>query len=285
MNADRLPSPTPTPTPTPSPSPSPSPLRLPLPLPCAGVPAAFLDFAASLTPAERDALKFRLSVAAARELERDFELSADPARRARFFQLLRCMLAIQPFARRVPPHGLAYRGRPDFMSDALVQGLRDEAVRWRPRARENFEQFIVTIDTPDDSTLCERLASSAPLFDLVTRCAGPCLRSYISSYIYYDAAGQCSKPHVDNAFTSVTVMIGLRSEPAADVGARPSASVAYWPDSAPFEYRLAPGEMAVFFGVCVLHGRHPVARGETVHSLLLSFRPRMEDGVDGEQAC
>lgn len=234
-------------------------------------------FAARLTPGERDALKFRFGAASASRLDDDFDISLDAARRQQFFQLLRCTLATQAFSQRVPPYGIAYRGRPPLMTAALLRDLRDEASRFRPLARENYEQFIATIDTPLEDTLCERLAGSAPLLRLVCSHAGPCLPSFISSYIYYDCAGQCSKPHVDNAFTAVTVMIGLRHDRQGRAPA--SASVAYWPDLPALPYRLAPGELAVFFGSGVLHGRTPVAAGETVHSLLLSFRPARADGL------
>ncbi|MFC5473120.1 hypothetical protein [Paraherbaspirillum soli] len=243
-----------------------------------GLSEKLLGFAEQLSPNERDALKFQLSVASANELENDFEISHSPEKRSRFSEFLRCTLAIQPFRERVPKYGIVYRGRPDFMTDDLVQQLRAEALSFRPQAKENYEQFIVTVDTPDDSTVCEKLAASDDLYRLVTQHAGPCQHSYISSYIYYEVAGQCSKPHVDNAFTSVTVMIGLRND-QLDPAAPSSTSIVYWPDSPPMEYRLEPGELAIFFGVCVLHGRSPISAGETVHSLLLSFQPRMDNEI------
>lgn len=227
-------------------------------------------FARQLDFGERDAFKYSLSVAGVGELENDFEISADAEKRARFWKILRYLLLIQPFQKRVPEYGIAYRGRPDFMTPALLRGLQEEALALRPRARINFDQYILTVDTPDDTSLCERLASSAELYDLVTTHAGPCAPTFISSYIYYEQAGQRSKPHVDNVFTSLTVMIGLRHD---YTGEPASSSVIYWPDKAPYEYRLQPGEMVIFFGVCVVHGRYPVQNGETVHSLLLSFQP------------
>ncbi|HEX8614126.1 MAG TPA: hypothetical protein VF800_22850 [Telluria sp.] len=242
----------------------------------ASLRAKLLAFSQRLSPGERDCLKFRLSLASTARLDRDFDISGDPQRRLEFFDLLRYTLAIQPFHRRVPKYGIAYLGRPQFMTDELVQGLRDEARQFRCYARENYDQFIATIDTPAEDALCERLASSEQMLRLVTRHAGACVPSYITSYIYYDAPGHCSKPHVDNAFTSLTVMIGLRHD--HDDAATPgSASIVYWQDSAPMAYRLAPGELAVFFGSSVLHGRSPVGPHETVHSLLLSFRPVLAD--------
>jgi len=230
-------------------------------------------FSQQLSLNELDALKYRLSLASIKEIEKDFEISQNLDKRQCFFDFLQHLLDIQPFSDRVPMYGIAYRGRPDFMTDKLVEDLRTEASRFRPYAKLNFEQFIATIDTPDDSTVCERLASSKDLYDLVTQHAGSCLRSYITSYIYYEVVGQCSKPHVDNAFTSITVMVGLRKD--HEGLSSPSSSIIYWPGRSPMEYRLEPGELVIFFGICVLHGRYPISSGETIHSLLLSFRPEM----------
>jgi len=234
-----------------------------------------LSLAAELTPNERDALKFRIAVLASAELDDDFALAIDPTRRARFSQLLSYLPAIQPFGARIPPYGLVYRGRPGFITDALLDALRAEAAHFRPRARENYGQFLHTVDTDGGDSVCETLAASTELADLVRRHAGPCRHSQITSYIYYEQAGQCSKPHVDNAFTAVTAMVGLRHDYPAEVE-RASASVIYWPGLAPLDYRLAPGELALFFGISALHGRYPVAAAETVESLLMSFVPEVD---------
>ena len=232
------------------------------------------QFANELDYSERDALKFSLSVAAVGELENDFAVSENAEKRARFSKFLRYLLLIQPFRARIPDYGIVYLGRPPFMTQALVKALQTEATTLRPQARVNFEQYIVTVDTPNDANLCEQLANSEEMYNLMSQYAGPCRPSFISSYIYYEHAGQRSSPHVDNAFTSLTAMIGIRHEYAGAIE-RSSASVVYWADKPPLEYRLGPGEIAIFFGVCALHGRYPVQNGETVHSLLLSFQPTM----------
>jgi hypothetical protein len=183
-----------------------------------------------------------------------------------------CLLRIQPFSVRVPSYGIAYRGRPDFITDSLLAALRAEALSLRAEARLNFNQFISRVDTPDNSTVCEQLAASDDLYQLVSQYAGPCYKSYVTSYIYYDASGHCSRPHVDNAFTGITAMMGLRND-HFNGAIQTSASIVYWPDKSPMTYRLQPGELIIFFGVCSLHGRTPVADGEIIHSLLMSFRP------------
>jgi hypothetical protein len=240
------------------------------------IDSSVISFVSKLSPDERDVFKHQLSLASTRELENGFEVSRDPEKRTRFSRYLRQITAIQPFRERVPEFGIVYRGRPNFMTDSLVQDLRNESIRFRPHARMNLKQLIFQVDTPKEDTVSECLAESDELHRFVAQHAGPCFQSFITSYIYYDFAGQCSEPHVDNAFTSITAMVGLRND-HADPAAPTSSSIVYWPDRAPMEFGLEPGEMAIFFGVCVLHGRTPIGTGDSVHSLLLSFRPKIDN--------
>jgi hypothetical protein len=238
-------------------------------------PQALRAFALQLSPNERDALKCWLRTASARELDNIFDISSNPATARRLSSLLRQLADIQPFSERVPEYGIAYRGRPGFMTDRLVQKLGRESSQFRSQAKWSLNQLVFQPDTPDGNTVCEQLAASDELYQLVILHAGPALRSYITTYLYYDIPGQCSEPHVDNAFTSITAMVGIRNDCGEATG-RSSASIVYWPDRPPLEYRLEPGEIAIFFGECVLHGRTPIRSGEVVHSLLTSFRPKLD---------
>lgn len=230
--------------------------------------------AAQLSPGELDALKYRLSVAAIQKMgegaQGNFDLGADTAAAA---DLLQSLVNIQPYRDRIPTYGLAYRGRPNFMTDDLLKALQQESSRFRASAKRQLDQYISQIHTDNSSTVCEQLAASEELLALVRQQAGPALRSYITSYLYYDTPGQYSQPHVDNAFTSITVMVGLAQENAQNPANQQSSSVIFWPHSPRLDYRLQPGELSIFFGASVLHGRTRVASGESVRSLLMSFRP------------
>jgi len=238
-------------------------------------PATIVELANRLNPDELDALKYRLSIAAISEMENTFDCSLDAVKIERFNSVLHCLATIQPFAHRVQDYGIAYIGRPSFISDEVLLSLQDEAVRFRSNARVNGKQFISPVDTPNCCTECEKLEASSELHDFVTSVAGPCLQSYVSNYLYYDTKGQCSEPHVDNAFTAITVMLCLRHDSAESV--KSSSSVSYWPDKPRLSYNLNPGELSIFFGTCALHGRTPVRDGEIVNSLLISFRPKLQE--------
>lgn len=232
---------------------------------------AVLRLAESLSPAERDNLKYRLSIVARNCIKENFELPDDQESRLKLYKTLDCLQAIQPYRKRVPSHGIAWRGRPTFLTDEFLWALRAEARTLRKSAKFNFNQFIARVETSNSSALCERLADSRELLEIVERYAGPCTPSHVTSYIYYDAAGQCSRPHVDNYFTSVTAMLVLEHACAKPLLSM-SHSVTYWADREPFMYHLVPGEMAIFFGASTLHGRTPVVAGEKVCSLLVSYR-------------
>ena len=239
----------------------------------------------SLSASERDALKHALALISVGELEQVFELPAETEKRRQFEAPLRYIAKLQLFSDRIPPFGIVYNGRPAFMTDELVEKLRNESEKFRPNAwplkGNDPSQYLYRPDTQDGHTYAEKLAESSELHQLVQKYAGEVLKSYITNYIYYDEAGQCSKPHIDNAFTSVTAMVAI--EHTSKDGILSSSSVCYWPDMGRFDYRLKPGEISIFFGVSTLHGRTPIREGEKVTSLLLSFRPPVSND-DNQQA-
>lgn len=236
----------------------------------------------NLATPERDQLKYLLAQVAASKLSGDgFELPVTDGERFAFDNAITMMRSLQPFVSRVPRYGLVYNSRPTFMTDDLVDSLKKEAASFRPVARtlrhDDDSQFLYQSDDPSAANLLsEKLAESSEVLELVRSVAGSVSCSYVTNYIYYDRVGQCSRPHVDNHFTTITAMIGLEH---SSEGSKRSASVAYWNSSPRLDYQLAPGEISVFFGTCALHGRTPVVHGERVISLLLSFVPTGDDGV------
>lgn len=228
----------------------------------------FRSFVETLSLEEIDALKYQLSITAV-ELLNNFGLPDDLIKQEIFNSTIKKIASIQPYRDKIKKYGIVYRGKPSFLTDDLLSKLQSEAVSFRQQAKPNYEQWISPVDTEDNATFAEKLEGSSKLLDFVCEFAGKCIPSYISNYIYYDVEGQNSEPHVDNAFTAVTVMIGLKHEGIN----KKSSSIIYWPDAEPLEYQLRPGEMTIFFGTTMVHGRTPISKGEEVHSLLLSFRP------------
>ncbi len=235
-----------------------------------------VKFSHSLNENELDNLKYKLFLLVMSEISNQKENIDDifNAENSNVNPILKSLVKIQPYSNRIKEYGLAYKGRPSFMTDELVNALIKESDNFRSQSRPNFNQHIYQVETPNESTLSETFANSKDLLDLVTKSAGSVIPSFITSYIYYFNEGDDSKPHVDNAFTSVTVMVGLRHDYPEELRDDTSYSFIYWANRKPFYYRLLPGEMAIFFGSSVIHGRTPLKKRESINSLLVSFRPQ-----------
>ncbi len=219
---------------------------------------------------EVDALKYRLSIEAVKLLSDD---NIGNVQTARFNQLLTNLVSIHHYRDRIPKYGLVYKGRPDFMTDNLVEKLLQESMQFKADSRKNLDQYIYQVETDNNSTYAEQLAGSEQLHQLVNKYAGPSLPSFVTNYLYYNQKDQWSRPHVDNAFTSITVMVGLKQSSKSGSHHQLSSSFIYWPNKPKFSYQLQPGEMAIFFGAAVLHGRTKLGEDEDTLSLLMSFRP------------
>lgn len=230
-----------------------------------------LQLSRQLTLDEIDALKYRLSLSAIKKLKNYFDLEDEVGNNIDFYSIIDNLPIIQPYRDRVPEYGIVFKGHPDFLSDELLTALIAEAENFKIRSKPNFDQFIYHVDTDNCSTIAEQLEQSQEVLDFVSKYAGPVEPSCITSYIYYNKKGQCSLPHVDNAFTAVTLMISLKH--VFKNSNTTSKSVIYWADKPRFDYQLISGEATIFFGTTMLHGRTPVSEGEEVLSMLLSFRP------------
>lgn len=238
---------------------------------------SLIKFSLSLDENERDNLKYKLFLLAMNEYNNQ-EVKNDEifiSGNTNISKLLECLVKIQPYSNRIKDYGLAYKGRPSFMTDEVLNSLIIESEKFKSQARPNFNQHIYQVETLNDSTKSETFANSKDLLDLVNASAGFVSPSYITSYIYYLNEGDDSKPHVDNAFTSITVMVGLKHDYPKGLQNNRSSSFIFWPNKKPLYYQLQPGEIAIFYGSSVIHGRTPIGKEESINSLLVSFRPKL----------
>lgn len=229
------------------------------------------SFARQLNDNEIDALKYRISLEAAKIISDEGVI--DQKNTARFNLLLESLVEIHSYKDRIPEYGLAYKGRPNFMSERFLDKLLLESEQFQPNSYKNLDQYIYQVETPKGNTYAEKLATSEELYQLVTKYAGASLQSFVTNYLYYNKKGQHSRPHVDNAFTSITAMVGLKQTSKVGNKCNLSSSFIYWPNKPRFNYQLKPGEIAIFFGAAVLHGRTKIGESEETSSLLISFRP------------
>ena len=218
----------------------------------------------SLSEAERANYKLLLGLAAG-GLSPDFKTPFKPEKRAAFATVGETLARLQPYSARISPNGIAYRGRPAFMTDEVLDSLVQEAAELRPRAFPYEEHFLGT-----GAPIANRLAVSQELCALVKAHAGDVQPTGVASFLYYDAPGQGIEPHIDTDIFSLNVILMLKH-----VGgdADRSCLVVFPPAGDPERLDLVPGEMVIMFAGSITHGREFVKPDEEVGILTFGFHP------------
>lgn len=222
------------------------------------------QFHETLSEAEQANYKLLLGLAAG-GLSPDLELPSVEEKRRAFGAVSETLVRLQPYSKRISRNGIAYRGRPDFMSDELLAAQIEEARDLRPRAIRYENHFLGT-----GAPLANRLAMSPEMTSLVRHHAGDVQPTGIASFLYYDEPGQGIEPHIDTDVFSLNVIVMLAHE--AGEG-RPSNLVVFPPNSEPERIDLRPGEMVIMFAGSIAHGRERMRPGESVWILTLGFHP------------
>jgi hypothetical protein len=223
------------------------------------------SFHAELTEAEQANFKLILGLAAgglATNLQRPSEMNASHA----FDTVSQTLATLQPYSKRITHNGIAYRGRPTFMTEELLRSLQREAGALRPRARKCDEHFLGC-----GAPIANDLAVSQLLCKFVESHAGDVKSTGIASFLYYDEIGQGIDAHIDTDIFSLNVLLMLRHQPPR-LG-RKSALILL-PPKAPVErVELEPGEIIIMFAGSIAHGRERMKLGEQVNILTFGFHP------------
>ncbi len=223
------------------------------------------DLSRSMTPAERAGLKVLLGSATA-ELLRVGRGTGGGVDAEALSASVSSIKRMQPHAHRVPPNGVVYRGRPGFLTDALLADLRAESDALRGTA-VRFHDHLVVSGAP----VARSVGFSPELSQLVSPLAGPVRPTSKANYLYYDEPGLGIDPHVDNEEFSLNAILMLRHEYTA----RPSALVLFPLGSPSERVYLRPGEMIVMFADSIVHSRERVAAGERVGIVAFGFSPEV----------
>jgi hypothetical protein len=218
----------------------------------------------SLSEAERANYKLLLGLAAG-GLSPDFKTPSSPDKQQAFATVGETLARLQPYSARISPNGIAYRGRPDFMTDEFLGTLIDEARELRPRAFPFDEHFLGT-----GAPIANRMAVSPALCDLVKAHAGDVQPTGVASFLYYDAPGQGIEPHIDTDIFSLNVILMLKHVGGGD---ERSCLVVFPPGGEPERLDLVPGEMVIMFAGSITHGREFMKVGEEVNILTFGFHP------------
>jgi hypothetical protein len=222
------------------------------------------NFNGSLTEAEKANFKLLLGLAAG-GLAPDFSKPHQGLNAQAFDTVSETLAGLQPYSARIPYNGLAFRGRPDFLTDKLLASLQDEAKKLRPSARR-FEEHFLGCGAP----IANQFAISPQLHKFVTKHAGKVEATGIASFLFYDEEGQGIDPHIDSDIFSLNVLIMLEHN---SISAKRSRLVVFPPHSDPERLDLQPGEMIVMYAGSIAHGRERISYGENVTILTFGFTP------------
>jgi len=218
-----------------------------------------------LSPAEQANYKLLMGLAAS-GLSPSFDNTKSPDGNIRAFEVVsHCLTSFQPYKDRMTKNGIAWRGRPDFMTDELLASLQKEADETRKVAYA-YDNHYVGPGAP----IANALALSAELKGLVRLHAGNVQSTGIASYLYYEREGQGIPPHIDTDIFSLNVLLMLKHRGG---GARRSCLVVFPSHDYSERIDLELGEIVILFAGSVTHAREYMAADEEVGILTFGFHP------------
>ncbi len=221
------------------------------------------DFAESLTPHERAGLKLILANAVAESADESF-LSDDSAEAIAYKTSVASICRLQPHKDMVPYNGVVYMGRPDFITNDVLERLQHEAENCREQAVK-FHSHLVVTDAPG----AKKISRSKALASLISGVTKGVVSTGKANYIYYDEEGMGIEPHIDNEDFSLNVILMLKHTYADSK----SALVLYPYNREAEKIFLKPGEMIAFFADSIIHAREKMSVNEEVTISAFGFKP------------
>ena len=174
---------------------------------------------------------------------------------------------LQPYSNRISKNGIAYKGRPQFVTDQLLKDLQEEALSIRGAAIR-FDEHFLGCGAP----IANELAVSKELVDFVQVHTGKVKPTGVASFLFYDEEGQGIDPHIDTDIFSLNVLLMLSHEESRNPN-HDSALFVFPPGERPEKINLLPGEIVIMFAGSIAHGRQRMKRGESVSILTFGFHP------------
>jgi hypothetical protein len=220
----------------------------------------------AMNEAEREGVRILLGMAASTLARGSGKLPPPHVAAPQVFSILmETLLLLQPHHERIPVNGIVWQGRPAFFKQDRLEELQTDAAEARGRAIQLKWRALARA-----GRVATQLAMSLPLIDLVKTHAGNCESTGRAAYGYYDSPGQGVYPHVDSSSYALTALFMVKHD------YRDAPQSYHWhflADGRLKRVGLQPGEMLLFYGGSVVHGRTPVAREEAVVVLTAGFRP------------
>lgn len=165
-----------------------------------------------------------------------------------------------------------YYGRPEWLTDEILEELRTEAHRRRSQASDVERQAHARVGVRGS-----RFASSREILRLIDISVGPACPTGNANYLYYDSPGCGIDPHIDSADFPLQVLLMIDHHGFTNQ----RSSLVIFPSGPtdPVPIVLDPGHLVLFDAASVYHGRTGVGPGERL--VLLGAGYRAEDPGTG----
>lgn len=233
-------------------------------------PPNFSDFLKTLSADEKSLLKSRLSSQIPHFFNDQNQLAFSEAyTQEKFNQMAIALYDIVHPHRTVPYNGIAYRGNPDWVTDALLNTLQQEAIQRRHEPLDRVDHFLGC-----GGKLADELSTHPDVLSFVSAHVGPAEPTGIASYLYYDSPGLGIRPHVDTDVFSINLMLMLKHQPPSNQV--PSATLVFPAGEEMESYRLEVGEVMLMYGGSVVHARSIIGEEENIHLLTIGFNAKRE---------
>lgn len=210
----------------------------------------------NLTPEETENYKLLLCMAAGGLAPRGRQLLGKK-KRAAFEAVLACLDRLQP-------RGTIWKGRPEFLTDALLKELQEECAAKKKVAKPT-DRYLLSRGGP----IATRLARHSGLARLVANHYPDAAPTGIASYIFYDEPGHGLDPHVDTEVYAVNVILMLKHQYRHEP---PSHLLLYESTATPRQILLKPGELIIINAGSVVHAREDMKEAESVSLLTLGYQ-------------
>lgn len=222
------------------------------------------ELSTDLTAAERENLKFLLSMAAGGFLSGHAPDLPTPLREVALATAQRTLPRLHGGARPAFETGVVFCGAAPFFSEQDLAALDQESLAYRQRADRFHDHFVAS-----GAPIARELALSQTVNQFLLERVGPVLPTYKANYLYYDLPGLGIDPHVDKDEFSLNVLTMLQHDAT---GPQHSELILYPPEQDAIHLRMKPGESLVFFADSVTHQRTRTVAGEVIRLVSFGYR-------------
>ncbi|MDT0448222.1 hypothetical protein [Streptomyces hesseae] len=217
-----------------------------------------------LTAAERENLKFLLSMAAGGVLSGHAQQIPEEMRETALGATQHSLPKLLAGAREKFPTGVVFYGRAPFLSDGDLAALDHESRACRPGAERFLDHYVSS-----SAAMAREISISQPIRAFLNENVGPVAPTRRANYLYYDEPGLGIDPHVDKDEFSLNILTMLEHRASSP---QRSELILHPPGQEAMHFHLRAGESLVFFADSVTHQRTRTVAGEEIRLVSFGYR-------------